>query len=204
MEQAFQRARGRGIDVRQQTDGGVHGLGAPQRLPIRQRARPSLCEESLRGTSERNLLRREGERPRAPAPPPGYGLSGRPGQARRRGSGRRMIRCTAKLTSAIRLYDPTLWTVAGQVWVDGGRIGPGWWQGPARGAHRTAASAAAPSARSPPRARRAPRAAGAAHGGIIDISTCTIIPLLDYYGQVRSSAHKKAPTSTMHPGAGGL
>ena len=120
MEQAFQRARGRGIDVRQQTDGGVHGLGAPQRLPIRQRARPSLCEESLRGTSERNLLRREGERPRAPAPPPGYGLSGRPGQARRRGSGRRMIRCTAKLTSAIRLYDPTLWTVAGQVWVDGG------------------------------------------------------------------------------------
>ena len=28
------------------------------------------------------------------------------------------------------------------------------------------------------------------------------IPLLDYYGQVRSSAHKKAPT--MHPGAGGL
>ena len=28
------------------------------------------------------------------------------------------------------------------------------------------------------------------------------IPLLDYYGQVRSSAHKKAPT--MHPGARGL
>ena len=30
----------------------------------------------------------------------------------------------------------------------------------------------------------------------------TRIPLLDYYGQVRSAAHKKAPT--MHPGAGGL
>ena len=54
--------------------------------------------------------------------------------------------------------------------------------------------------------RKCPRGVAPSHRGgrVIIIRHGTCIPLLDYYGQVRSisSAHKKAPT--MHPGAGGL